>query len=114
MKTCPNCGSIIADNEPYCENCGFDPDYDMGSWNSGHRRTTKPYYHGDHIKDPDPYIFSKEIDWAFCIGAWVITLILLIILFSDSLSWIWYNGIIVIVFGGIAVFGIFLLLLVID
>lgn len=115
MKTCPNCGSIIADNEPYCENCGFNPDYDMGSWNSRHRRTTKPYYHGDHIKDPDPYVFSKEIDWAFCIGAGIIALILSILLFYDSfLSWIWHNGIMVIVFGGIAVFGIFLIFLVLD
>lgn len=39
MKTCPNCGSILADNEPYCENCGFDPDFDIGSWN--YQQTTK-------------------------------------------------------------------------
>lgn len=29
MKTCPRCGSILADNEPYCDNCGYDPDFDM-------------------------------------------------------------------------------------
>lgn len=32
MKTCPNCGSVLADNEPYCENCGFNPDYDGEDW----------------------------------------------------------------------------------
>ena len=46
MKTCPNCGSILADNEPYCENCGFDPDFDMGNWNyGGYRSSNKPYIH---------------------------------------------------------------------
>ena len=35
MKECPECGSVIADNEPYCENCGFDPGFDSGSWNQG-------------------------------------------------------------------------------
>ena len=33
MKECPECGSVLADNEPYCENCGFDPGFDRGSWN---------------------------------------------------------------------------------
>lgn len=32
MKTCPNCGSVLADNEPYCENCGYDPDFDLGGY----------------------------------------------------------------------------------
>lgn len=32
MKTCPRCGSILADNEPYCDNCGFDPDFDIDDW----------------------------------------------------------------------------------
>lgn len=41
MKTCPNCGSILADNEPYCDNCGFDPDFDMGSWNRGSVRSSR-------------------------------------------------------------------------
>ena len=64
MKTCPNCGSILADNEPYCDNCGFNPDFDVGSWNDGYGRTNKkPYYHGDHIKDPNPYFINKEFDW---------------------------------------------------
>ena len=35
MKECPECGSVIADNEPYCENCGFDPGFDTGSWRHG-------------------------------------------------------------------------------
>lgn len=66
MKTCPRCGSVLADNEPYCDNCGFDSDFDMGKWNGGYRRTNKkPYYHGNHIKDTDPYVLGKELDWAF-------------------------------------------------
>ncbi len=32
MKTCPRCGSALADNEPYCENCGYDPDFDGDEW----------------------------------------------------------------------------------
>ena len=32
MKRCPNCGSVIADFEVYCEFCGFDPDYDFSDW----------------------------------------------------------------------------------
>lgn len=32
MKICPECGSVLADNEPYCENCGFDPDFDFRDW----------------------------------------------------------------------------------
>ena len=32
MKTCPNCGSILGDFEPYCENCGFNPDLDFDDW----------------------------------------------------------------------------------
>lgn len=35
VKFCPNCSSVLAENEPYCENCGFDPDYDFGSWDYG-------------------------------------------------------------------------------
>lgn len=83
MKTCPSCGSILADNEPYCENCGFNPDYDMGSWNGGYRRRTKKaYYHGDHIKDTDPYVFGKEVDWiifAFAFGFLIFTIVLCVL-----------------------------------
>ncbi len=32
MKICPNCGSVLSDFEPYCEFCGFDPDFDFGDW----------------------------------------------------------------------------------
>ena len=32
MKICPKCSSILADNEPYCENCGYDPDFDDGQY----------------------------------------------------------------------------------
>lgn len=42
MKTCPNCGSILADNDPYCDNCGFDPDFDMGSWSRSSVRSSRP------------------------------------------------------------------------
>ena len=35
MKECPECGSLLADNEPYCENCGFDPGFDAGNWRHG-------------------------------------------------------------------------------
>lgn len=35
MKTCPRCGSVLADNEPYCENCGYDPDFDFGGFSTG-------------------------------------------------------------------------------
>ena len=74
MKTCPNCGSILADNEPYCENCGFDPDFDMGIWNNGrYNSLNKPYLHGEHIKSSQ-YVISKEVDWAFFIVAWCILL----------------------------------------
>ena len=44
MKECPNCGSVIADNEPYCENCGFDPGFDSGSWNHGSTRLGSVQY----------------------------------------------------------------------
>lgn len=53
MKICPNCGSVLADNEPYCDNCGFDPSFDIGG-------SSRPYIHGEHIKsskksqDDDP------------------------------------------------------------
>lgn len=61
MKTCPNCGSVLADNEPYCENCGFDSDYDFDTWNHGRTSSNKPYIHGEHIKDKN-YLFSEDID----------------------------------------------------
>ena len=79
MKTCPNCGSILADNEPYCDNCGFNPDFDVGSWNDGYGRTNKkPYYHGDHIKDPHPYFINKEFDWiVFAIAFAVLIFVIL-------------------------------------
>lgn len=44
MKTCPECGSTLADNEPYCENCGFGPGFDSGSWNYGQRKYARKYY----------------------------------------------------------------------
>lgn len=51
MKKCPNCGSVLSDFEPYCDFCGFDPDYDMGSWDYGEPASSRrPYYHGEHIK----------------------------------------------------------------
>lgn len=47
MKICPECGSILADFEPYCTNCGFDPDYDMGDWIRDSHSAKINYYHGD-------------------------------------------------------------------
>ena len=32
MKNCPKYGSILADDEPYCENRGFDSDFDFRDW----------------------------------------------------------------------------------
>ncbi|MBE6491152.1 MAG: zinc-ribbon domain-containing protein [Methanobrevibacter sp.] len=32
MKECPNCGTMLPDDEPYCDYCGFDPDFDSGDW----------------------------------------------------------------------------------
>ena len=80
MKTCPNCESTLADNEPYCENCGFDPDFDIRGWNQG-RNTRKPYYHGDHIKKPDPYVFGKEVDWIIFAAAMAFLIFTIIIPF---------------------------------
>lgn len=44
MKECPECGSVLADNEPYCENCGFDPGFDAGSWGHGSSRSRSVQY----------------------------------------------------------------------
>ena len=52
MKECPKCGSVLADIEPYCENCGFDPDFDGGSWKKSYGSARMPYVHGEHIKSP--------------------------------------------------------------
>ena len=61
MKICPKCGSALADNEPYCENCSFNPDFDSGSWYYGERTySIEPYRHGDHIKEPEPYVFGEK------------------------------------------------------
>ena len=49
MKECPECGSVLADNEPYCENCGYDPDFDGGGWRSGSANTS-----------PRPYPYTKK------------------------------------------------------
>lgn len=32
MKICPKCGSVVGAYDVYCENCGFDPDYEDGEW----------------------------------------------------------------------------------
>ena len=37
MKICPRCGSVLADNEQYCENCGYDSDFDFGGFSSEYR-----------------------------------------------------------------------------
>ena len=51
MKECPECGSVLADNEPYCENCGFDPGFDSGSWNHGGYRA-RQYSSGKPAEAP--------------------------------------------------------------
>ena len=86
MKTCPNCGSILADNEPYCENCGFDPDFDMGSWNIRPQiNSRKPYYHGDHIKSSQ----NKQNDFLSIITGFIFlgTLIFIALLILNSYNW---------------------------
>ena len=50
MKTCPNCGSALADNEPYCENCGFDPYFDYRDWDGNSSYSGKIYVPKEHIK----------------------------------------------------------------
>ncbi|WP_156064569.1 zinc-ribbon domain-containing protein [Methanobrevibacter sp. YE315] len=50
MKICPSCRSVLADNEPYCENCGYDPDFDGGSWLPDNTSLKMSYYHGERIK----------------------------------------------------------------
>jgi uncharacterized membrane protein YvbJ len=54
MKTCPNCGSVLADNEPYCENCGFDPDFDI-AFTSQPKTVRKPNYQKNNgNSEPSP------------------------------------------------------------
>lgn len=61
MKNCPECGAILADNDLYCENCGFDPDFDVGSWDYGQPDHSRIHYtHRKPTKNPDPYVFGKE------------------------------------------------------
>ncbi|MBE6499691.1 MAG: hypothetical protein E7Z80_03965 [Methanobrevibacter thaueri] len=50
MKKCPKCGSVLSDFEPYCDYCGFDPDFDMGNWKKDTTSMKMPYPHGKHIK----------------------------------------------------------------
>lgn len=84
MKTCPNCGSILADNEPYCENCGFDPGYDIGNWNYGSHNTSKPYIHGEHIKSPE-----KEPDDGDMIAGFIFLGVLIVcgLMYLDMYHW---------------------------
>ena len=74
MKTCPNCGSVLADNEPYCENCGFDPDFDIAIRNPP-KITRKPNYQKNN-KNSEPSALDAIAGWfviavlIFC--AWMI------------------------------------------
>ncbi len=80
MKTCPSCGSVLADNEPYCENCGFDPDFDGGSWNYGsHNHSKKPYTPGKPIK-VEPGVFGKELDSIIFIAVMIFIVVLFAII----------------------------------
>ena len=77
MKTCPECGSILADNEPYCENCGFNPDFDVGSWNYGQTDYTRKYHaRAEPIKNTNHYMFAKESFSLLLIAMFVIFLLL--------------------------------------
>ena len=49
MKICPKCSSILADNEPYCENCGYDPAFDGGSWKSDDLSLKVSRPHGENL-----------------------------------------------------------------
>ena len=84
MKECPECGSVLADNEPYCENCGYDPDFDGGGWrhgSAGHQKKT--YGPREPIKDPDPYVFGEVIDSAFCLGS------IILLVFATLVYFVW-------------------------
>ena len=50
MKICPKCSSILADNEPYCENCGYDPAFDGGSWKSDDLSLKVSRPHGEYLQ----------------------------------------------------------------
>lgn len=93
MKVCPNCGSILADFEPYCTNCCFDPDFDSRNWKPDGHSSKINYYPGKRIKNPDPYVLGKEADWALCIVAWSILMCMIFIFYVQPfLSNIWqYN-----------------------
>ena len=115
MKKCPNCGSVLSDFEPYCDFCGFDPDYDMGDWDYSERGSlTMSYYHGERIKsstnsqdDASGIIVGIIFLGVFIFGAWaylemyhwdigflilsnlesIFILIILIIVFSAACSY---------------------------
>ena len=73
MKECPECGSVLADNEPYCENCGFDPGFDNGSWNHGSHKA-RPYASGKPAEIP-----HSDIEDAIGCTFLIISIIFLII-----------------------------------
>lgn len=75
MKECPECGSVLADNEPYCENCGYDPNFDSGGWRSS-AYSGKTYARAE---DPDPYVLGKAADSIICIGAFLLLLFVILV-----------------------------------
>ena len=99
MKECPNCGSILADFEPYCTNCGFDPDYDRGYWKKVGYSANMNYYHGDHIKDSDLNVLGNVAQWAVFSVVMIILMFMIIEFYVlPFLSNIWQNNPWVIIF----------------
>lgn len=80
MKECPECGSVLADNEPYCENCGFDPGFDSGSWNHGSHKAM-PYSSGKPAEAPHSSL-EDAIGCTFLIIAIIFLIIALYAYFS--------------------------------
>lgn len=95
MKICHNCGAVLADNEPYCENCSFDPSFDFDSWQcDGPASSGKPYLHGDHIKSPPK---SQNDLFDTIVGLFLLAVLILAFLaYLDMYNWdigrlIWDN-----------------------
>ena len=80
MKECPECGSVLADNEPYCENCGFDPGFDSGSWNQQSPKV-RPYASGKPAEIPH-HPLEDAIGCAVLIIAIIFLIIVLYAYFS--------------------------------
>ena len=94
MKTCPNCGSVLADFEPYCTNCGFDPYFDGGRWKQGGYSSKIDHYHGERIKSSS----NSIIDFLNLIVGFLMLVVLVggALLYLEMYDWnlgrlIWSN-----------------------